>query len=214
MSAVTKPERMLPASIAVPVPIVSSRIVFYPPRIVDGAEMAAFVDESYDVLVKWMPWARDRADATNAEACEKRTVEFARKFSAREDLMLRGFDIATGKLAVTTGLHRFDWETRRFEIGYCVRKCFEGKGYATETANALTRYAFDALDASAVCVAHAEGNEASRKVIEKLGFAFEKRTARTDALPDGSMVDSLMYVRTNKHGLPNLRIWWENDPWV
>ncbi|MBI1326458.1 MAG: GNAT family N-acetyltransferase [Alphaproteobacteria bacterium] len=209
MSAIIKPETT--DAIAVPVPIVSSRLVFYPPRAGDGVEVAAFVDESYDALVKWMPWARDRKDATDAEACERRSIEFARKFAAREDLMLRGFDITTGKLVVFTGLHRFNWTDRSFEIGYCVRRCFEGKGYATETANALTRYAFDVLGAKKVRLEHADGNVASRKVITKLGFVFTGRTPRREPLPDGSMVDNFMYERTSKEGLPNLRIWWENE---
>src|SRR5690606_33393810 len=104
---------------------------------------------------------------------EKVVREAHGKFEKREDLMMMGFARDGGEFIVGTGLHRFDWAVRRFEIGYWVRTGAAGQGYATEAANALARYAFAALGARAVVIEHATGNDASARVIEKLGFEKE-----------------------------------------
>ena len=115
-------------------------------------------------------------------------------------------------MVVFTGLHRFDWATRSFEIGYWVRKDEQGKGYATENTNALTRYAFNALNANRVEIHHAEGNDASRAVIEKLGFEHEVTRKINHSLPDGSLVDDYSYVRFDTKGLPELKVEWGIEP--
>ena len=47
------------------------------------------------------------------------------------------------------------------------------QGVATEAANALVRYAFGALGMRRVGLTHSGGNEASRRIAERLGFSFE-----------------------------------------
>jgi RimJ/RimL family protein N-acetyltransferase len=109
---------------------------------------------------------------------------------------------------IWTGLHRIDWARRKFEIGYWVRQSAMGQGYATEATNALTRYAFDVLGAQRVEIDHAEGNEASGKVITKLGFAFESARKNALLLPGGVITDARSYARVDKSDLPPLDVQW------
>jgi ribosomal-protein-alanine N-acetyltransferase len=58
------------------------------------------------------------------------------------------------------------------EMGYHLRARFWGQGLATEAASAVIEYAFDRLPIEALFAGHHPSNTASRRVLEKLGFAF------------------------------------------
>jgi RimJ/RimL family protein N-acetyltransferase len=70
------------------------------------------------------------------------------------------------ELAGTTNLH-FDWDRRSAELGIWLRKPFWGRGYSGERAAALLELAFDLLDLEVVGASHQDGNEQSRRAIEK-----------------------------------------------
>lgn len=55
-----------------------------------------------------------------------------------------------------------------------------GRGFATEAARRLVGHAFLDLSCSAVWCCHYEGNEASRRVQQKLGFSYVRTNPRGD----------------------------------
>jgi [ribosomal protein S5]-alanine N-acetyltransferase len=71
-----------------------------------------------------------------------------------------------GVIAGTTGLYP-DWEKRSGNLGILLDKRFWGRGYSGERADALLAVAFDRLDLELVVAAHVDGNEKSRRAIEK-----------------------------------------------
>lgn len=64
---------------------------------------------------------------------------------------------------------------RRGELGYWTGRPHWGRGYATEAADALLRWAFDTLDLHRVHAAHLGRNPASGKVLRKIGMRYEGR---------------------------------------
>lgn len=58
------------------------------------------------------------------------------------------------------------------ELGFHLRRHFWGQGLAEEAARAVIAYAFAALGAKALFAGHHPQNQASRKLLAKLGFAF------------------------------------------
>lgn len=62
------------------------------------------------------------------------------------------------------------------ELGYRLRKRYWGKGYATEGARFLVDYGFRRAGLSRIAAIVDPGNFASRRVLEKAGLAFERRT--------------------------------------
>jgi RimJ/RimL family protein N-acetyltransferase len=56
------------------------------------------------------------------------------------------------------------------EIGYWIGKPWWGSGFATEAASALVRYCFTTGGFKRLTCCHFEDNDASKRVIEKLGF--------------------------------------------
>lgn len=71
-----------------------------------------------------------------------------------------------GVIAGTTGLYP-DWEKRSANLGILLDKRFWGRGYSGERADAILSVAFDRLDLELVVAAHIDGNEKSRRAIEK-----------------------------------------------
>ena len=61
-----------------------------------------------------------------------------------------------------------------FELGYNMMQSYWGRGLATEAAKAMIDFAIDVLGETKLFVCHAKENLASRKVIEKLGFVYQK----------------------------------------
>lgn len=70
-------------------------------------------------------------------------------------------------------------EGRDVEIGYAVAPSLAGKGYATEAVTALIDSIFSLTEARTVSANSRVINPASRRVLEKCGFAFTQ-TALTD----------------------------------
>lgn len=191
--------------IDVPMPIVTPRLVLRPPQAGDGAALTEAKAETWDDLRLWMAWTDAGQDAAMDEVYVR---EQQAEFILRKDMTLMGIEKETGRPVIWMGLHRLDWDLRRFEIGYWVRKSAQGRGYATEGANAVLRYAFNALQAQRVEITHAEGNDKSRRVIEKLGFALEALQRKAHRLPGGRTGDYRRYVRFDTDGLPPLDIQW------
>ncbi len=189
----------------IPMPIHTPRLLIRNVLPGDGAAIFEAKGDSWDELTKWMPWTKEGIGTV--DDMEKIIRENHAKFILREDMMMIAFD-KTGRVIASSGLHRFDWELRRFEIGYWVRSTDHNKGYATEIANALTRYAFEELKARRVEICAAEINAASRRVIEKLGFELEALRKTDTVMTDGTITGSAEYVRFNMDGLPNLDVKW------
>lgn len=57
-----------------------------------------------------------------------------------------------------------------YEIGFHLRRKFWGNGYAKEAASAVIDYAFEQIKAEKLFAGHHPENQASRILIEKLGF--------------------------------------------
>lgn len=191
--------------IDIPMPITTPRLILRPAMPGDGKALHEAKAETYEMLALWMPWAKPDASLEDDEAVVRDAYA---KFIRREDMMLIGFSRLNGEFVVATGLHRFDWSIRRFEIGYWTRARYQNQGYVTEAANALTRYAFGALKANAVDIQHAEGNEISARVPKKLGFEYESAMRFGTVLPDGTPVTKHTYIRTNIDNLPELDVTW------
>ena len=67
-----------------------------------------------------------------------------------------------------------------FELGWTIAPEYQGRGYATEAARMLLRYAFEELDQPhVISLIHAD-NTPSRKVAEKLGERIEGETVVLD----------------------------------
>jgi ribosomal-protein-alanine N-acetyltransferase len=89
-------------------------------------------------------------------------------------------------------LTRWNPDYRSASLGYCFAEAAWGRGYATEAARALLRWAFETLDLNRVQAETDTRNAASARVLEKLGFVSEG-TLREDCVVKGEVSDSWVY---------------------
>lgn len=81
----------------------------------------------------------------------------------------------------------------RAELGYWVAPDEQDAGYATEIATLAVQYAFDERGLHKVSARVLDWNDASRRVLEKLGFEREGRL-RDHYFVDGEYVDADRYA--------------------
>lgn len=86
------------------------------------------------------------------------------------------------------GLHR---DGSVHELGYWLTPDAWGRGYATEAARAVVAIARDALRLSMLRATAFEGNDASARVLAKLGFRSTGRTVPMACLALGREVDAV-----------------------
>jgi ribosomal-protein-alanine N-acetyltransferase len=81
---------------------------------------------------------------------------------------------------------------RTMEIGYWLAEPFWGRGITVEAVRELVRYSFETLKPQRIQARVIEGNAASVRVLEKLGFALEG-TLRSAILRRGKFDDVHFY---------------------
>lgn len=78
----------------------------------------------------------------------------------------------TGELSGGVGL-RLEPKHDSAELGYWIGKSYWGRGYATEASREVLAFAFEKLGLNRVEAHHMTGNEASGRVLNKLGMKYE-----------------------------------------
>jgi ribosomal-protein-serine acetyltransferase len=182
-----------PILIEVPEELHGPRVLLRPLRPEDAPAVWEAVEESRAHLAAWLPWVRTLRSLDDERAA---IVRLRARWMLREDLGVGIFERATGRYLGGSGLHRIDWDVRRFEIGYFVRVTAEGRGYVTEAVQVLTRLAFDRLGANRVEIRTDPRNARSRAVAERLGFVFEGTLRRCALGADGRPADRHVFALT------------------
>ncbi len=108
------------------------------------------------------------------------------------DLAIILNDQESSRLIGGCKLHITDGGNREGEIGYYLEQQSWGKGFATETANALLAFAFDRLDLHRIAAMCFVENRDSAHVLEKIGMQREG-TLRQHRLKNGKWIDSYLF---------------------
>ena len=100
------------------------------------------------------------------------------------------------------GFHRNDLaeDADEYELGYWIGKPFWGRGLIPEASREMLRYAFEDLGMNRIWCGYYDGNEKSRRVQEKLGFVYQRRT-------EGISVELLGEIRTGHSNLMTKERW-------
>lgn len=183
--------------------IITNRLLFRVPIMDDAVMINNAMNDVWHDLQMWMSWAYD----------EKNTLESTKAYISSIDDQINGGGYPliglcreTGKFVVATGLTKTD---DKIETGYWVAREFQGRGYASEAANAMTRFGFGAFGLDAMHINHYEGNDKSKHIIQKLGFTFTHTTVKGHArCLNGEMLDVHHYVMHDVSVLPPLDVRW------
>jgi RimJ/RimL family protein N-acetyltransferase len=186
-------------------PIMTPRLVLRPPTLDDLDAIQAAKEAAWHDLQRWMAWAFE--EQRSRQALEH-SIRLRMNDQSQEGIALAGFHRRNGDFVVRTALDITD-EAGVYETGYWVAPGYAGQGFATEAAHAAIRYAFGHLGAKAISIGYFDGNEASRRIVEKLGFeklgvADQKATRCLD----GARLDRHEYILRSPHALPELDVSW------
>ena len=113
-------------------------------------------------------------------------------------IALRGDERLVGKC----GYNEWRKAHRRGDISYIVAREQRGKGIVSEALGAILDYGFDHMNLHSVEAGVTPGNDASTRMLQRLGFRLEGHL-RESFLTDRGFVDSLIYSL--------LRSDWESD---
>ena len=148
----------------------TERLTICGPRVEDAQEIVDAVLESLPELRPWMPWAKE---PPTLEAQIARLRHMMAQWITREELVLHAYLKGTSTLVLSSGLHRIDWLSGKFETGYWVRTKFMGQGFVTEAVHGVTAFAFKHLHANRVEIRCDAQNIRSAAVAKRCGFLLE-----------------------------------------
>ncbi len=124
-----------------------------------------------DDVTRFLPWnPRTRDDV---RAMVERRKPLTRLERDGDGLLLVVLVAPDGPLVGDVDLQLLSVEHRQGEIGYVLHPAHQGHGYATEAAEALLRIGFDTYDLHRIVGKVDARNEASGRVLERLGMRRE-----------------------------------------
>ena len=182
---------MNPILLDIPTEISTDRLMLRSYRPGDGAVYHSMVQENRDHLYEFLPVHVLALE--NPEDAEVVIRKLVAEWQLRNLFLFGMWEKATGSYIGETYLANADWEVPCIELGYFLIKASTGKGYATEAARAVIRFAFEYLKVSRIELQVAAGNTPSVHVAERCGFRLEGRLRRRQSRKDGSLVDKLWF---------------------
>ena len=173
--------------LSVELPVVTERLVLRPHRMDDLDDLVRFHGDPE--VVRYVPWpVRDRAateETLRAKLGQTRLDEHG------QWLVLAVEERSTGTVI---GEVLLKWASdRQGELGFAFGRDHHGQGYAAEAARAILGLAFDDLGFHRMTAVVVEGNDASVRLLDRLGFRQEARHV-DGALFKGAWVTSLVFA--------------------
>ena len=138
----------------------------------DGNLLSEAVNDSYEHLAPWMPWAKPHQ---SDEESEKLVREFRARYLLAEDFVIGIFNTEQTRLLGGTGFHLREGplSTKSAEIGMFIRQSEAGKGLGTAALKAMLDWGFDAWPWSRLRWVCDSQNLASVRAAEKAGMIKE-----------------------------------------
>lgn len=168
---------------------------------IDGLSAAAF--ETSVGLNKLYSGTLSKRDLTREDVGEY--IEECQAGWGKRTLLTFGvFDRINDTLIGLGSLHHLDWQVPKGRVGYWVRQGEQGKGYATEIANVLTRLAFGELKLKRLEIRTAVDNQVSSVIPKRLGYKYLTVFEKNKAGNNGEIWDIEIYVRFDMNNLPDL----------
>jgi RimJ/RimL family protein N-acetyltransferase len=164
----------------------TSRLRLRPVAVRDAGDLFAIFSDPM-VMRYWNtpPWTRPEQAS---EMIEREAAGLAAGTSVRLAVVRAG----DGALVGTFSLFALDEQSRRAEIGYALASSAWGQGYAHEAGRAVIRHAFGVLGLNRLEADIDPRNEASARVLERLGFRREG-LLRERWIVAGEVSDSALY---------------------
>jgi len=159
----------------------------------DGKIVYNAIQASIEDFKKWLPFANKEQSEEDIEINIRKSYS---QFLLREDIRIHIFRKEDDVLVGSTGLHRIDWDVRKFEIGYWCDSRYQKKGYISEAVENLIDFAFRHFHANRIEIRCDPKNINSRNIPEKLGFTLEGILRNDSLSADGKVLrDTCIFAK-------------------
>lgn len=135
-------------------------------------------------------WQYENDISTDKEAVRKTVIERINSDWYKQYILRLNSE--EGTPVGEAHIHWYDKSRGSWEIGYCVFNEYRGRGYCTNAARLLLGYAFKDFKAHKVVAMCNEYNEASYRVMEKIGMQREG-VFREELFWHGKWVNQFFY---------------------
>lgn len=151
----------------------------------DTDDVWVAVEEERARLGAWMPWVEHSTTIDDQREWIDRVIADDANLDGTglwvDGVYAGGIGLSFGPFGVVA------------ELGYWIRRRFEGQGWVTRGAEAMARIAFDEFGVHRLVIRAGVDNRRSRAVPERLGFAFEG-VARGEGKGIGGFYDLAVYA--------------------
>jgi ribosomal-protein-alanine N-acetyltransferase len=148
--------------------LTTERLILRPHTLEDAPEIKRLIGER-DVAKTLLVVPHPYEDGMAEDWISKQRERFDKGESVNFAIIHRQQGFFIGGI----GLSSIDRESEIAEIGYWVGKPYWGKGYGTEAARAVLKYAFEVLKLNRIFSKHFGNNLASGRIMQKIGMKHE-----------------------------------------
>jgi ribosomal-protein-alanine N-acetyltransferase len=149
--------------------IETARLLLRPFMADDLDDYSRLIFADADVM-RYLP----QRDLAPRERAERTMAVFAERWTEHRCGVWAVTDKTTGEFMGHCGLGPVP-EAGEIEVLYALGKVFWGRGFATESARASVRFGFEHANLTRLVACAAPDNIGSRRVMEHLGFVYEKK---------------------------------------
>jgi len=161
--------------------LTSERLIYRPYSMGDIDTLVKLCNEK--TYRRWFYFLPKLNEKRAKEQIERNTEIWSRGIDITKDQFYFAIEEKdTGKLVGSVQVSKYHGkkELKDFEVGFDIGEAYQNKGYATEATKGILKWAFQMLSevgAAPNIVGKTEHrNFASRRVLEKVGFKFKKKT--------------------------------------
>jgi ribosomal-protein-alanine N-acetyltransferase len=143
------------------------RLILRGMRVSDAADMFAYAkDPAVTEFLTWYPHA-------NAEETRQYLTYVGQRYRTGDFYDWAVVDQESGHMIGTCGFTSFNCPSDSAEVGYVLNPAYQGRGLATEAVRRVIRFGFEELELHRIEAHFMEGNDASGRLMERVGMTFE-----------------------------------------
>lgn len=147
--------------------LTTHRLILRPMRVSDAEDMFRYA--SRRDVTEYLLWSPH----PSRQYTEDYLRYLQRRYALGEFYDWAVVEKESGRMIGTCGFTRFDFPHNAGEIGYVLAPDCHGRGLGTEAARRVLRFGFEELELHRIEAKFMRGNDASLRVMEKLGMTLE-----------------------------------------
>jgi ribosomal-protein-serine acetyltransferase len=180
----------------------TERLILCAPKPGDGGIINEAIKESHAELKPWLTWADPLPTVERSEEMNRLSIA---QYIRREVLRLNVLQKSDRLFVGVTSLHHINWSVPAFEIGYWLRTTLAGKGYASESVQGITDFAFRMLGAERMEIRCDLRNDRSAAVAQRAGYTLEGTIRHDMREKDGTLSSAFVFsmIRPEWETLPH-----------